>query len=312
MRVVVWAIVLAWLGGCLRATSHQCAGADECPGGVCVLPAGACAFADGDCGSGLRFGEATGAFAGQCVADGDVADAATVDAAIDVDARGDGGNLHDEDGDAIPDSADNCPHVANPDQLDRGEVQAGRAADGVGDACDPDPDQPGNAIVLFDPMTTLVQGRWNAIQVTAEVDAIRIDAAGYLVSTVDVPGKVVVTAQVRLASPTTPGASATIASSYVTAGNAIACVRNVGLAPNLRVAGPGSSTSIGAPAVTADTPVVLRQTIDADRWSCATTSDGQTTTAALASVPAAGGGRIMASGLVSTVRIDYIAVIGRP
>jgi len=35
----------------------------------------------------------------------------------------------DSDGDGIPDSADNCPFVSNPDQADSN-------ANGVGDACD--------------------------------------------------------------------------------------------------------------------------------------------------------------------------------
>lgn len=50
-------------------------------------------------------------------------------------ARAPAGPLTDSDGDGIADPADNCPHVANPDQTDRGGVGAGSAADGIGDAC---------------------------------------------------------------------------------------------------------------------------------------------------------------------------------
>ncbi len=40
----------------------------------------------------------------------------------------------DQDGDGVPDASDNCPSVANSDQLDRGGV-GGSTPDGVGDAC---------------------------------------------------------------------------------------------------------------------------------------------------------------------------------
>jgi pimeloyl-ACP methyl ester carboxylesterase len=45
------------------------------------------------------------------------------------------GGLTDADGDAVLDSADNCPHAANLDQLDRGGIGAASAPDGIGDAC---------------------------------------------------------------------------------------------------------------------------------------------------------------------------------
>jgi hypothetical protein len=52
---------------------------------------------------------------------------------------------HDEDGDGIPDAFDNCPHVANADQLDSD-------GDGVGDVCDPEPTIPRQHIAFFDPL----------------------------------------------------------------------------------------------------------------------------------------------------------------
>jgi hypothetical protein len=57
----------------------------------------------------------------------------------------------DEDGDGWPNACDNCPTEPNPDQRDRGELDAGNPADGVGDACDPRPTLAGDYIALFEP-----------------------------------------------------------------------------------------------------------------------------------------------------------------
>jgi hypothetical protein len=51
--------------------------------------------------------------------------------------------LPDADGDGIPDTQDNCPAVANPDQADAD-------GDGVGDACDQCPDTPAGSVVTTD------------------------------------------------------------------------------------------------------------------------------------------------------------------
>ena len=78
---------------------------------------------------------------------------------------GGGGSAVDTDGDGIPDSTDNCPTIANPDQHDhdadgRGDVcdvcphiadsGADSDGDGVGDACDPRPTTPGDRIAFFE------------------------------------------------------------------------------------------------------------------------------------------------------------------
>jgi hypothetical protein len=65
-----------------------------------------------------------------------------------------GTTMHDEDGDGVVDSCDNCPSVANANQADTGEQNAGGMADGVGDACDPRPAAGGDSILLFDPFTS--------------------------------------------------------------------------------------------------------------------------------------------------------------
>lgn len=53
---------------------------------------------------------------------------------------------HDEDGDAIGDTCDPCPHLAGP--ADDGD------GDGVGDACDPQPGIAKQQITFFDPFTS--------------------------------------------------------------------------------------------------------------------------------------------------------------
>lgn len=77
---------------------------------------------------------------------------------------------HDEDGDGVPDVIDNCPHLANPDQLDSD-------GDGIGDACDPEPANPRQQLALFatlqptdDPLEASGTGTW-----TQDVDSIDFD-----------------------------------------------------------------------------------------------------------------------------------------
>jgi hypothetical protein len=57
---------------------------------------------------------------------------------------------HDEDGDGVGDACDVCPTVADSDQRDVGELNAGALADGVGDACDPRPALAGDYVLWFD------------------------------------------------------------------------------------------------------------------------------------------------------------------
>jgi hypothetical protein len=60
---------------------------------------------------------------------------------------------HDEDGDAIGDLCDPCPHI-NGDKADQD-------GDGVGDACDPQPTIAKQSIIFFDPFTTN-RSEWTA------------------------------------------------------------------------------------------------------------------------------------------------------
>jgi hypothetical protein len=68
---------------------------------------------------------------------------------------------HDDDGDCVPDSVDDCPGMPDPAQGDRD-------GDHVGDACDPDPLMGGNTLRVFvpntDPLTLSnwsVSGAWS-------------------------------------------------------------------------------------------------------------------------------------------------------
>jgi hypothetical protein len=58
--------------------------------------------------------------------------------------------FEDEDQDGVHDRCDNCPSDPNTDQRNQLETNVGRLADGVGDACDPQPNLAGDAMVFFD------------------------------------------------------------------------------------------------------------------------------------------------------------------
>jgi len=57
----------------------------------------------------------------------------------------------DEDGDSVPDAQDSCPRIFNPPRPVDGLVQADADEDGLGDACDPCPLDPGSTCTVADP-----------------------------------------------------------------------------------------------------------------------------------------------------------------
>ena len=81
-----------------------------------------------------------------------------------------GGTTHDEDGDGIRDFCDVCPHIADPDQADTD-------GDRVGDACDPEPTNPRQSIIVFDPFVS-IDSSWTNAGATLGSDEITIDARG--------------------------------------------------------------------------------------------------------------------------------------
>lgn len=94
---------------------------------------------------------------------------------------------HDEDGDGIPDTLDNCPHLPNVDQADTD-------GDGVGDVCDPYPAVPTEHIALFSPMLTMAPFVSTKVAVWSQGnDVIHADGTGYgeLATTVNVNEAVV-------------------------------------------------------------------------------------------------------------------------
>lgn len=85
--------------------------------------------------------------------------------------------LIDTDGDGIPDDKDNCPKVANPDQVDEDGDGVGDACDpcpvdkdnsdpdgdGVAGLCDPHPNTPGDKIIAFEGFHGPLPDTWKVV-----------------------------------------------------------------------------------------------------------------------------------------------------
>jgi len=77
---------------------------------------------------------------------------------------------HDEDADGVDDACDRCPHLAD-------ALQPDADGDKVGDACDPNPAEPRDRIVFFDPFTS-ARAEWtfNGAAGVIANDSLVIDA----------------------------------------------------------------------------------------------------------------------------------------
>lgn len=194
------------------------------------------------------------------------------DGPLAIDSGPDSGPVgHDEDGDGIDDALDNCPHDSNGMQRDFGEMNAGRTPDGVGDACDPDPDQPGNAILFFDSMHTgVVAGRWNASTASANGDSVRIENTGYLITTASFPAYVQLTVGASLGSVQQASNAVTIASNWTSTSSYVGCRREVA---NMRLL-YGSNPSSAAPVFGAGQYIWMEVRSDASVVDCGTSIEG--------------------------------------
>lgn len=263
------ALTLGVAGGCLPAPEHRCAGDQDCTGGVCVAPPSACAFADPACKSGLRFGAGAGALASTCVAGDDELDAGT-DAAVD--ARPiDAAPAPDEDGDGIGDDVDNCPDVANPMQQDVGETMIGMA-DGVGDACDPEPTRPGNVRVLFDGFHGPLDATWDSLgMVATSGDALRLATSDQVVSAGSYPRSVQMVIRGRglgLGGMTPLAFSITAATNLL--GNGVTAAQTAAANPRLRILlGSNVLNDVASTPILGTTAFTLTLTTSRLQWSAA-------------------------------------------
>lgn len=302
------ALLLGPLAACLPAPEHRCAGNDDCAGGVCVAPPSACAFADGTCPGGLRFGEGAGAMAGACVAA--AIDAGELDAMLD--ARPiDAPPGPDEDGDGVEDVADNCPHVDNPQQENFGETNAGELADGVGDACDPEPTTAGNQLALFDGFNGALVGWTASGSVNPGNGRVRLGGNAQLLSNAVHPRHVQVVIGARaLGSIEQVGVTVGAAVQLTQVGATVAQVPNA--TPRLRLAYGGNNVGdVVSTSINGTQGFRLALTTTRTQWTGEVeTLGGQPITLRRAVMQALSNGRIViAGGGAAAFELEHVAVI---
>ena len=133
---------------------------------VCVLASACGRFGfDHGSGSGSDATDGNGTLDDGDTADGAMEDGPTADAFVCM-----GGTAHDEDADGVRDFCDVCPHMPDP-------AQADSDGDRVGDACDPEPANPRQQIVVFDSFETL-DAAWINNGGVVNSDQLTLDARG--------------------------------------------------------------------------------------------------------------------------------------
>jgi len=210
----------------------------------------------------------------------------------------DGAAFHDEDRDGVVDGSDNCPHVDNADQADRGEADVGAPADGVGDACDPQPAIAGNAIALF--VGEFVPTATAAV----DGDAVRLGVPGWLVLDAPIPGRAVMQAGVRIT--TVDGGRGGITMTRLEGGGGCQLVDD-----RLRLSAPTPASVVGLPALAPGTPMTLALTTASGRWQCALAAAGQPpiVVAAPDAAPDAATGQVHLYAMADHAWVDYVVVI---
>lgn len=206
--------------------------------------------------------------------------------------------FHDEDGDGVVDASDNCPHVGNPAQADQGERAAGAVADGVGDACDPQPALAGNAIALF-------VGQFSpTANAAVDGDAVRLGVPGWLVLDDPIPGRAVMQAGVRIA--TVDGRRGGITMTRLDGGGGCQLIDD-----QLRLDAPAPASMAGVPALPPGTPMTLALTTASGRWQCALAATGLPPIAlgAAADAPDADVGQVHLYAMADHAWVDYVVVI---
>lgn len=211
----------------------------------------------------------------------------------------DGAAFHDEDRDGVVDGSDNCPHVDNADQADRGEADVGAPADGVGDACDPQPAIAGNAIALF--VGTFAPDPQRAL----DGDAARLGVPGWLLlDDALIPGHAVLEAGVRLAPR--DGGGGGIAMTRLDGGGGCQLAFD-----RLQLTAPSGDVARAAPRSPPETPMRLALRTAGGRWQCALTAAATPPliVAASADAPDADVGQVHLYAMADHAWVDYVVVI---